>query len=306
MSNKLKISKFIEYINNNHLGVIDTTLSFKDITTIKIGGKISCYYLPRTLDDLVISFKYIIKEKLPYYVIGKGSNLLASDRDFDIIVINLKNLCKVIQVDANKFIVGAGINNANLAYQLAKVGFTDIEFLSIIPGTIGGAVYMNAGAYGSSMENIIKEVTYLTDNGSLITLNKEEIEFSYRNSIFQKNKGIITSVMLEITKAYPKELSLEKIHTFKVRKKETQPLSVASAGSTFKNGKDYNAWKIIDDLGYRGYTEKGIMVSKMHTNYLINLKDAKYEDMINLINKIKKEAKEKYNIDLECEWEILE
>lgn len=301
-----KINKFIEYVNNNHLGVIDTTVSFKDITTIKIGGKIACYYLPKTLDDLVISFKYIIKENLPYYIIGKGSNILASDRTFDLIVINLKNLCKIIQVDANKFIVGAGVNNSNLAYQLAREGFTNIEFLSIIPGTIGGAIYMNAGAYGTSTEDIIKEVTYLTNTGSLITIDKKDIDFSYRYSTFQKSKGIITSALLEIPKASCKELPLEKIHTFKSKKKETQPLSVASAGSTFKNGKDYEAWKVIDSLGYRGFNENGIMISKMHTNYLINIGGAMYKDMINLINKIKKEAREKYNINLECEWEIIE
>lgn len=306
MDIKLKINKFIEYIKINNLGAIDINISFKDLTTLKIGGKIACYYLPKTIDDLVVSFKYIIKEGLPYYVIGKGSNILASDRNFDMIVINLKNICKIIQIDENKFIIGAGVNNSNFSYQMAKNGYTKIEFLSVIPGTIGGAIYMNAGAYNTSISDIIKDVTYLSQEGNMITLTKEELEFGYRKSIFKDNKGIILSTLIELPKAKNKDLPLEKIHTYKVRKKETQPLAVASAGSTFKNGVNYDAWKIIEDLGYRGYYNKDIMVSKMHTNYIINVGSAKYIDMIELIDKIKNEAKAKFNINLESEWEIIE
>lgn len=301
-----KICDFIEYINKNNLGHIDTSLSFKDITTIKIGGKIACLYLPKTLDDLVISFRYILKEKIPYYIVGRGSNILASDKDFNIVVINLKNLCKIIQIDNNKFIVEAGINNSNFAYQMAKQGYTKQEFLSVIPGSIGGAIYMNAGAYGTSMKDIIKEVTYLTVTGNLITINQDTIDFSYRNSVFQQNKGIIVSSVIELNQALNKNLPLEKIHTFKSRKKETQPLSVASAGSTFKNGDSFEAWKVIDKLGYRGYIKNNVMVSKKHTNYLINIKDATYDNMMELVNQIKQDAKDKLNIELKCEWEILE
>lgn len=299
-----KIDKFIEYININQLGFINTNITFKDITTIKIGGKIKCYYLPRNLDDLIIAFRFIIQEKIPYLVIGKGSNLLVSDREFDVVVINLKNICKIIQVDKNKFIIGAGINNATLSYQLAKIGYTGIEFLSVIPGTIGGSIYMNASAYGSSISDIVKEITYLDSDGKLINIVNKDVNFSYRYSIFQEKKVIITNVLIEVKNLKNNNLPLEKIHTLKNNKKETQPLAFASAGSTFKNGINYNAWEIIDKLGYRGYSENGIMVSKTHTNYLINIKDAKFNDMVNFINKIKLEAKQKYNIDLECEWEI--
>lgn len=303
--NKNSVNDFIKYIKDNYLGDVFTNYSFKDLTTLKIGGQIACLYKPYTLDDLFVAYRYIIEENIPYYIIGNGSNILASDKAFNIVVISLKELNKITRITNNKFIVGSGVLTNKLAFELAKQGYTKQEFLSVIPGTIGGAIYMNAGAYNSSMEDIVYDVTYLTEKGKLITLSKKELDFEYRSSIFKKLKGIIVSVTIELDKALVKNAPLEKIATYKRNKKETQPINVLSAGSTFKNINDLKAWQIVDKLGYRGYIYNGVMVSTNHSNYIINNGNATYNDMITLLNIIKKEAKEKLNVELECEWEII-
>lgn len=301
----MKINKFINYIKDNYLGDIFTNYSFKDLTTLKIGGHIACLYKPFTLDDLYIAYRYIVEENIPYYIIGNGSNILASDSSFDMVVITLKELNKITKISNNKFMVGSGTLTNKFAFELAKQGYTKQEFLCVIPGTIGGAIYMNAGAYNNSMEDIVYDVTYLTEKGKLITINKDELNFKYRSSIFKEMKGIIVCATIELNNAFIKEMPLEKIATYKKNKKETQPINVLSAGSTFKNAKDKKAWEILELLGYRGYEYNNVMVSSHHTNYIINKGNATFNDMIELINKIKEDAKEKLNIILECEWEIV-
>lgn len=300
-----EITDFINYVNNNYLGEIKTNLSFKDITTLKIGGQIACYYLPKTLDDLVLSYKFLKKKQIPYLVIGNGSNILASDKYFEMVVINLKKLKQITQIDQGKFLVEAGINNNRLALYLAKQGYTRGEFLSVIPGTFGGAIYMNAGAYQTEIKDILKEVTYITSDGQLVTKVVDELAFSYRHSHFQDIKGIIVNALIEVELAKIKTFPLEKIYTLRKTKKNTQPLNLSSAGSTFKNPLSYEAWQIIDNLGYRGFKIHDAMVSMKHSNYLVNMGNATYEDMMSLINLIKTDAKNQYNIELECEWEIL-
>lgn len=301
-----KIENFIKYIKDNYLGEVFTNLSFKDVTTLKIGGHIACLYRPTCLDDLILGYRYICKNNLDYFVIGNGSNILASDKEYSGIVISLKDLTKVTQISDNKFIVSGGISSAKFSFELAKLGFTGAEFLSVIPGTIGGAIYMNSGAYGKEMKDIVKEVTFLNESGKLDVIDITEMDFSYRNSVFKRLKGIIISAVIEVKFSYIKNLAFEKIATYKKNKKNTQPINLLSAGSTFKNGTDFNAWSIIDELGYRGYVLNNVMVSTAHTNYLVNLGNASFSNMVELIKKIQNDAKEKMNIDLECEWEIID
>ena len=302
----MKIKKFINYIKDNYLGDIFTNYSFKDLTTLKIGGHIACLYKPFTLDDLYIAYRYIIEENIPYYIIGNGSNILANDKNFDMVVITLKELNKITKISNNKFIVGSGTLTSKFAFELAKQGYTKQEFLCVIPGTIGGAIYMNAGAYDNFMEDILCDVTYLTEKGKIITINKDEMDFKYRSSIFKEMKGIIVCATIELNKAFINEIPLEKIATYKKNKKNTQPINVLSAGSTFKNKENIKAWEILDKLGYRGYEYKTVMVSNHHTNFIINKGNASYKDMIEFLDIIKKDALNKLNIELECEWEIID
>ncbi len=299
------VNNFINYVKDNYLGEVFTDHSFKDLTTLKIGGHITCLYRPNTLDDLYTAFKYIIENNVPYFILGNGSNILVSDEEQNKVVINIKEINRITQISNELFIVGAGITTCKLAFELAKSGYTNHEFLSVIPGTLGGAIYMNAGAYNFSISDIIKDVTYLTDDGRLVTLNKDELDFRYRYSAFQGLKGIIVFATLKLKKSPIKDMPLEKIATFKKEKKNTQPINVYSAGSTFKNSNTYNAWEVIDKLGFRGYIYNDVMVSNIHTNYIINIGNATFDDAITLINTIKRSAKEELNINLECEWEII-
>lgn len=300
------IENFIKYVKDNYLGDVFTNLSFKDVTTLKIGGQIECLYRPLSLDDLILGYQYICMHNIKYFVIGNGSNILASDKDYDGVVISVKELNKLIKISDNKFIAYSGIPSAKLAFELAKLGYTGSEFLSVIPGTIGGAIYMNSGAYGKEAKDIVEEVMFLNESGKIDIIKYDEIDFSYRKSVFQNMKGIIISALINVKYSNIQNLGFEKIATYKKNKKTTQPINLLSAGSTFKNPVKMPSWKIIDSLGYRGYIRNDVMVSNEHTNYLVNIKSATFDDMMYLINKIKKEAKETFGVDLECEWDIIE
>lgn len=300
------IKKFIEYVNINHLGKINESLSFKNLTTLKIGGNILCTYYPKNLDSLYHSMKYLKENHIPYFVLGKGSNILASDKTCTKVVIQLDELSKVTQISSEKFLVEAGVIGSKFSFEMAKAGYTKMEFLSTIPGTIGGQIYMNAGAYGKEMADIIEEVTYIDKDGRLKTKKKEELEFGYRSSIFQKTDSIIVSAIFKLVKVQNANLPLELIRTYKQTRREQQPINQNTAGSTFQNFEHIKAWELIDLLGLRGLNINDAAVSNKHANFLVNQKNAKYEDMIELIKVIQEKVKKAYNLDLVCEWVIVE
>ena len=180
-----------------------------------------------------------------------------------------------------------------------------MEFLATIPGTIGGLVFMNAGAYGQEIKDIVQEVTFLYELGNLITKNISELNMQYRSSIFKEKKTIITQVMLKLNKLSNNLLPLEKIKTYKQLRKNTQPINNYTAGSTFENPKGMKAWELIENMGFKGYQINGAMVSYKHANFLINYHNARYIDMIKLIKEIQEKAKNDYDISLVCEWVIV-
>lgn len=263
-------------------------------------------FYPKDIMSLRLFIKKITEEKLSYYVIGNGTNLLINDRHFDEVFINLKDICKIGKINKKMFFIPSGINSSKAALFLAKKGYKNAEFLSIIPGTIGGAIYMNAGAYNSSISDIIKYVLYLDPLNDLILLKKEDCMFDYRTSIFSKRKGIILGAIIEVDNAKFKYAPLEKIKTLVKNKKETQPLNTKCAGSTFKNPKDMASWEIVERLGFKGTNINDAYVSNKHANFIINNGNATFDDIYTLIKKIKKKAKEDLDIDLEYEWKILE
>jgi len=300
------IKKFINYVNTNHLGKINENLSFKQLTTLKIGGHILCTYYPKDLDSLYNSMKYLKENNIPYFVLGKGSNILASDQTFTKVVIKLDDLSKVTQISNDKFLVEAGVVGSKLSIEMAKAGYTKMEFLSTIPGTIGGLIYMNAGAYGKEMANIIEEVTYIDQDCKIKTKKKDELAFGYRSSFFQKKDTIIVSAVIQLVKVQNLGLPLELIQTYKQKRREQQPINQNTAGSTFKNFEHVKAWELIDLLGLKGYKINDAAVSNRHANFLVNQKNARYTDMIQLITFIKEKVKKTYHLDLECEWVIVE
>lgn len=263
-------------------------------------------YFPKDIYSLRLVYEYIINNSIDFYIIGNGTNLVINNRYFNKVFINLKELNKIYYLDDNKILILSGVRSMKAAYMLGKRGYTKQEFLSVIPGSIGGSIYMNAGAFNNSIDNIIENVLILDSCSKLKLLKKEECDFSYRKSIFMKDsKVIILGGIFKLLKAQRKDTPLKLIKEYVSSKRKIQPLHLRSAGSTFKNPKEICAWELVDKLGYRGSELGGAKVSQMHSNFLINNNHATFNDIYNLMFEITLKAKETYNIDLECEWQIL-
>lgn len=306
-----EIKSLKEYIYKYELGHTLDNVSFKCLTTLGIGGTCQLFYIPTDVEALTLVMKYIYISRIKYLIIGAGSNLLVDDKEFEIVVISLKNIkrCYIEGEDNDCWYIyaEAGLRGPALSNYLTEHNIHGAEFLSIIPGTIGGLTYMNAGAYKKSMADIIYSVTFIDGAGLIKTVNNvdDNFKFKYRKSIFKENGNVILSVILKLNKNLKLEDSKTKIKRYIDKKKNTQPLQTKNAGSTFINLPHISTWELIDSLGYRGYKLGGAMVSSKHANFLINESDATFNDMISLINLIKEDIYKTYNEIIECEWEII-
>lgn len=262
-------------------------------------------YFPKDIFSLRRVYKYLIKYKLDYFIIGNGTNLVINDRYFDQVFINLKELKNTYFLKNNNILVLSGKSLPTLSLELAKKRYTKAEFLSVIPGTIGGAIYMNAGSFNQEISEIIQSVLVLDEEGELKLIDKEYCDFKYRSSIFRKRKMIIIGAILKLKKVSSKDEGISKIKYYQSSKKDIQPLNVKSAGSTFKNTSSVKAWEIVEKLGFRGKVNGGAKVNEKHTNFLVNHNHASFKDIYELMEEITKKAKEVYDISLECEWEII-
>ncbi len=274
---------------------------FKDLTTLKMGGHIAHFVLPNSVDDLKAIIAFLKSNKINFKVLGNGSNLVCGESDYNGVVISLKRL-NDYEIHNDEVYVQAGVMAPALANILAKQGLSCLEFASGIPGTIGGLIYMNAGAYKSSMADIIKEVLVLKDD-ELIWLNNDELNFSYRHSIFHDHpRWVVVAAKLSLIKKSPEiiqDLMADRLR----RRKETQPLEKASAGSCFRNPENDFAWKLIDAIGYRGFSINDVSVSDKHSNFIVNNGDGKAQDYLSIAYQIQDKVKEKYNIKLVMEVE---
>lgn len=275
--------------------------SFKDITTIKMGGLISHYIEPYNIDDLITIIDFIKTNKLDYKIIGNGSNIIAGSSNYEGIVISLKHFDNY-EISNDEVYVEAGILAPYFASVICKAGLSGFEFAQGIPGTIGGLIYMNAGAYKKEIGDIIKEVTVLK-NGKIEKLKKEELKLNYRYSIFQEHPHwTILSCILKLNEKDPKEIK-EIIDERLQRRKDTQPLDMPSAGSCFRNPDNKFAWQLIDELGYRGYNLNGVEVSNKHSNFIVNKGNGKGEDYLKIVYEIQEKVLKEYNIKLVMEVE---
>lgn len=271
--------------------------SLKLHTTYKVGGVAKYYISPESIDELIKLVKYLKENNIKYMILGNGSNTIFSSKTYDGVVINLSNLNKM-EINGNKIFVEAGYQLIKLALDAMNNSLSGLEFASGIPANVGGAIFMNAGAYKSEIANIITDVTFLDEDLNIKTLNKDELDFSYRHSIFQEKDYIIISANLELEYGDKEEIK-EVINTRKERRMETQPLEYPSAGSVFRNpAEDIYAGKLIEDLGLKGYSIGDAKISEKHANFIINNGNATGEDIKDLIDLVKTKVKEKYNIDL--------
>lgn len=272
----------------------------KKHTTFRIGGEADYFIMPQTKEALGAVVDLCKKATVPWHIIGNGSNLLVGDKGVRGAVIQLFKNFSAICVEGNVLTAQAGAINSLVAKQALDHGLTGFEFASGIPGTIGGAVVMNAGAYGGEMKDVLLEATVLTAEGDFITLPKEAMKLGYRTSIVAEQKYIVVEVKLQLQPGDPKEISA-RMEELKVRRVTKQPLEFPSAGSTFKRPEGYFAGKLIMDAGLRGFTVGGAQVSEKHCGFVINANEATAADVVSLMEQVCQKVYEKFGVRLEPE-----
>lgn len=274
--------------------------SMKNHTTFKIGGLCDVFVKPKTVEQVKEVVKLLQDNNINYYIVGNGSNLLVSDEGYRGVIINLFNNFSDITVKDDIITANAGALLGKIGHVALDNGLKGFEFATGIPGTLGGAVVMNAGAYGGEMKDVLVSATVLTKDGDIVTLSNEELELSYRSSIIEKNGYIVLSADIKLSKGDKDEIKAL-ISELATRRRDKQPLEYPSAGSTFKRPKDNFAGKLIMDAGLRGYSVGGAMVSEKHCGFVINKDNATCKDVIELTDNVKQKVKEQFGIELELE-----
>ena len=294
----------IEKLKKMNIGTVEENVSLKNHTTYKVGGNASAFVYPKDINSLIEVLKYLKESNVKHMILGNGSNTLFSDSDYVGIIIKLDEL-DGYTIEDDKIIAEAGANLIKISHDAINNGLQGLEFACGIPGTIGGAVYMNAGAYKSDISEILTEVVVLTPDYEVITMNNNELDFSYRNSFFKKNKDyIVLEATFKLKKGNKEEL-LDLAMDRKRRRLESQPLEYPSAGSVFRNPPDSFSGKLIEDLGLKGYTYGGAEISSKHANFIVNKNNAKASDIKYLIDFTKDSVKKEYGIDLILEQELI-
>ncbi len=300
----IKMKELINELKKMNLGKMVLNASLKDYTTYKIGGKAAVIIYPKNIDCLILLIKKLKINKVKFMVLGNGSNVLFSDRTYDGVIIKLDEFDKIEFID-NKVIAGSGASLMKVAYQSVRRGLTGLEFATGIPGSIGGAIYMNAGAYKSDMGYVVSKIKVLTPKMTVITMVNRELNFHYRTSFLKDHKDYIClEATLQLKKGNKEEME-QIVLDRKKRRLESQPLEYPSAGSVFRNPPDMFCGKLIEDLGYKGLIKGGAKISEKHANFIVNFNHAKAKDVKELIDFIKQVVKEKYNVDLVVEQELI-
>lgn len=278
----------------------------KKHTTFQIGGLAEYFIKIKTVEQLKSILCYTTENKIPVTVIGNGSNILVSDEGIEGITLQIQIEGIELQNQGNKIEVkvGAGVKLGMLAQKMLQQEITGLEELSGIPGTIGGAVVMNAGAHGKEMKDVVTYVKCVDYQGKEKKFLLEQLEFEYRTSIFKKEEYIITEIGLQLIRGQKEEIK-QKMEEYAKYRKEKQPIEYPSAGSTFKRGTDFITAKLIDEAGLKGYCIGDAEVSTKHSGFIINKGNATAKDVLQLVDEIRKIIKQKFNKNIELEIEII-
>ena len=272
----------------------------KKHTTFRIGGPADYFVTPESKEEIQAIVELCKKEEIPYSVIGNGSNLLVSDDGFRGVIIQLYKNMSHIEVEGNAIRAQVGALLSKIAAEALQNGLTGFEFASGIPGTLGGAVVMNAGAYGGEMKDVLTEVTALTQDGEVKVLKKEELDLGYRTSVVGKKGYIALEAVVELQKGNPDEIKAT-MDDLKERRTTKQPLEYPSAGSTFKRPEGYFAGKLIQDTGLRGFSVGGAQISEKHCGFVINKDHATAKDVAELMREVSDRVEAKFGVPLEPE-----
>lgn len=295
----------LDELEKLNIGKIETNVSLKKCTTYRVGGNAKYIAYPKNVNSLVKLIKYLKNKNIKYKILGNGSNLLFSEKEYDGVLIKLSEFNCLTFIGKNKLRVGAGFNLIKLSLVTAKKGLTGLEFASGIPGTVGGSVFMNAGAYKSDMGYVVESVKVLTPDEKIINLENKEMNFHYRTSFLKTHPGYIClEVIIKLQKG-KKEAIEALIKDRRERRLSSQPLEYPSAGSVFRNPTDNFAGKLIEDSGLKGQKHGGAMISSKHANFIVNYKNATADDIKYLIELAHDKVKENYNIDLKIEQEFV-
>lgn len=277
----------------------------KNHTTFQIGGKCIALIEPKKVEDIIEAIKICRENNLKFFVIGNGSNLLVPDDGYNGVIIKIKSEFSNIQVEGECLIAHSGAKLSEVytvAYENSLTGF---EFASGIPGTIGGAIFMNAGAYGGEMKDIVESVEVLDiDNYEVKELKNGELDFSYRKSIIQRKNYIVLTIKLKLKKGNKEEIKAV-YEDLREKRNSKQPLNFGSAGSTFKRPEGHFASKLIEDAGLKGYHINDAWVSEKHSGFIVNKGNASYREVMELIEYVQKVVFEKFEVKLETEVRIL-
>jgi len=273
-------------------------------TTFKIGGPADYFLVPEKSEDVGAIVRLCKKEGIPYFILGNGSNLLVSDKGYQGVVVQLYRNFGQIRVEDSRIHAQAGALLSGIAAAAREASLTGFEFAGGIPGTLGGAVVMNAGAYGGEMKDVLKEVTVLTPEGGVLTLQADELHMGYRTSVIKEAGYIVLEAVISLEKGDQEEIR-SRMQELAGMRTSKQPLSYPSAGSTFKRPEGYFAGKLIMDSGLRGYQVGGAQVSEKHCGFVINTGNATAKDVTTLMSDVQRIVLEKFGVKLEPEVKFL-
>lgn len=269
-------------------------------TTFRIGGEAACFIRISSEEQLRKLIPYFENVGIEYFVLGKGSNLLVGDKGYPGVILQISDACQQIEAEGNRLQVQAGAALSKVALFAMERGLEGLEFAAGIPGTVGGGVVMNAGAYGGEMKQVVESVRVLSSEGEILTLDNDTMEFGYRTSIIRNRYFIVLSVTFRLREGNREEIRA-RIEDFQKRRMEKQPLNYPSAGSTFKRPEGYFAGKLIMDAGLRGFQIGDARVSDKHCGFVVNVGKATARDVTDVIEEVQEKVRERFGVSLERE-----
>jgi UDP-N-acetylmuramate dehydrogenase len=291
------MNQWIDELRERGVGEILTEEALAPHTTWKIGGPADVLVIPSGKEELAATLGILYRNGVPWSVLGRGSNLLVSDKGIRGAVIKLGDAFDYVRFEGERVVAGGAYSFIKLSVTAGKEGLTGLEFAGGIPGSVGGAVYMNAGAMASDVSRILNSAEVVLDNGELAVWSREDFRFAYRHSALHASRAIVTEAEFGLAYGDRREIAAA-MAAYKDRRKRTQPLSAACAGSVFRNPEGHHAAKLIEEAGLKGLRVGGAEVSTLHANFIVNTGNATAEDVLTLIKRIQQTVEDRTGIRL--------
>lgn len=295
-----RINQLNDELKQANVGKVWMNEPLANHTTWRIGGPADLLIQPKDKDSLILAVQLIHRHNIPWSVIGRGSNLLVRDGGIRGAVLKVAEGLSHCEFRGQEVCVGAGYSMIRLTVEAGKMGLTGMEFAGGIPGSVGGAVYMNAGAHGSDLSRILKTAEILFEDGGVLVLTNEELEFAYRTSLLQKKKGVVLEATFQLREGDRRAIAAV-LAANKDRRRQTQPLQMPCAGSVFRNPPGDHAGRLIESAGLKGFQIGGAQISEIHANFIVNRGGATASDVLTLMDHVRRTIMEKFGVDLHPE-----